>query len=119
MCENEKSDSLLNFVKSCLSDDEPTQGISSDKVFGYIARFDEDNPYWVLFMVCEDSKGHMLFGGEYGLQDRNMSEFLDVLTLFSKQNRRLIIDTQKYFSSHAKVKDILKQLKSIRYEKSL
>lgn len=84
--------SLEEFVMSIFEDDSPEQ-----KSYGYIARWSEDNPYWSLFIVCDGVEGEMLCGGDYPLNLMDKKELDNVLSLFSKQKKKVIVNTDGYF----------------------
>ncbi|AFU17194.1 hypothetical protein MC28_D145 (plasmid) [Bacillus thuringiensis MC28] len=71
-------------------------GVSSLETYGYIARFSEENPCWCLLLVRDGAKGERYYGEHYPLNNTDMENLIKVFSLFSKQDRKLIVDTENY-----------------------
>ncbi|AWC63236.1 hypothetical protein [Bacillus cytotoxicus] len=72
--------------------------IGSDKEdYGYIARASEEEPVWCLFLRSEDSDGEKYCSGHYPLHITDMEDMIKVFSWYSKQEKRLIVNTESYF----------------------
>lgn len=85
-------ESLEKFVVGILKDNP-----SNQEVYGYISRWSEDDPFWSLFLMRDDSKDGQLCGGYYPLNITDLADLTKVFTLFSSQERKIIVDTKKFF----------------------
>ena len=66
--------------------------------YGYIARWDKENPYWHFFLMSEDSKGKKYCAGDYPLKITTMDDILKVFSIYSNQGKKIIVNTDGYFT---------------------
>ena len=83
---------LEEFVNSVLEDDVPERGI-----YGYISRYSEECPFWNLFIIYDGSDGEKYCGGHYHLNNTDIKDLINVFSMFSNLQKKLIIDTEGYY----------------------
>lgn len=88
----ESTESLESFVLSVLEDNE-----EDPTIYGYIARWTEQEPFWSLFMVSMDNDT-MYCGGHYPLNNLEIEDIIKVLSLFAELGRKIIVNTDGYFA---------------------
>ncbi|NUC20426.1 hypothetical protein HUC00_28790 (plasmid) [Bacillus mycoides] len=72
--------------------------VESDKEdYGYIARVNEEQPVWCIFLRSEDSEGKKYCSGHYPLHITDMEDLIKVFFWYSKHEKRLIVNTKDYF----------------------
>lgn len=92
MTQNDKIDSLENFVLKTMN-----EGPSEQNIYGYIARFSKEHPDWRLFLVYDDVNGEKFCGGHYPLNATEIINLTNLFSIFADLKKTFVIDTKAYF----------------------
>lgn len=83
---------LMEFVNSVLAGN-----VSEREVYGYISRYSEENPFWNLFLVYDGFDGEKYCGGHYHLNSTDTEDLLNIFSIFSNLNKKIIVNTEGYY----------------------
>lgn len=94
--EIEENDNQNNEVETIEEYFSMALGVSKLETYGYIARYSEEVPVWCFLLKRDGAKGEKYYGEHCPLNNINLEDLLQVFSLFSKQNRKIIVDTEGY-----------------------
>lgn len=85
---------LIKFVHNVLEDD-----IDKRDVYGYVAKYSEEYPFWNLFLVYDGSKNEKYCGGYCRLSNKNLNdEDLSIISsIFKNLSKKVIVNNDEYF----------------------
>ncbi|AJI09033.1 hypothetical protein [Bacillus cereus] len=91
--ENDNQNNEVETIEEYLS---MALGVSKSETYGYIARYSEEVPVWCFLLKRDGAKGEKYYGEHCPLNNINLEDLIKVFSLFSKQDRKIIVDTEGY-----------------------
>ncbi|UYX55927.1 hypothetical protein M3Y14_32370 (plasmid) [Bacillus thuringiensis] len=91
--ENDNQNNELETIEEYFS---MALGVSKPETYGYIARYSEKVPVWCFLLKRDGAKGEIYYGEHCPLNSINMKDLIKVFSLFSKEDRKIIVDTGGY-----------------------
>ncbi|WES09603.1 hypothetical protein [Bacillus paranthracis] len=92
----EENDNQNNEVETIEEYFSMALGVSKSETYGYIARYSEEVPVWCFLLKRDGAKGEKYYGEHCPLNNINLEDLIKVFSLFSKQNRKIFVDTEGY-----------------------
>ncbi|MGR6012319.1 hypothetical protein ACT7CV_15370 [Bacillus paranthracis] len=94
--EIEENDNQNNEVETIEEYFSMALGVSKSETYGYIARYSEEVPVWCFLLKRDGAKGEKYYGEHCPLNNINLEDLIKVFSLFSKQDKKIIVDTEGY-----------------------
>ncbi|MEC3226112.1 hypothetical protein P9027_29785 [Bacillus thuringiensis] len=92
----EENDNQNNEVETIEEYFSMALGVSKSETYGYIARYSEEVPVWCFLLKRDGANGEKYYGEHCPLNNINLEDLIKVFSLFSKRDRKIIVDTEGY-----------------------